>query len=1007
MNYLKLKIPTTRVCLSIACAVAIGIPSAAHAQRVVSLSADGTMRILDEPDCRGAECQWLDIDRNIRSISVAASATQIFQLHTTGAIWRWEGRPCFDGACPHWQQIDNNRQAVAIAANYDELFQLHRNGSIWRWAGGDCDSSGCPSWVRIDNNPRSRAIVAAGDQLFQLHDNGAIWRWKGGDCSGERCSSWEQLDNNPLAREITFSARGNLFQRHVNGAIWRWEGQPCTPSGCPSWTRIDNNQATVDILAAPGNLFQRHGTGAIWQWEGRSCEGESCPHWTRIGSIASLQNIVAGAQPYPDEFTGRGGGPAPVYAVHATGQVSKWPGEPCEGDCPAWIDMGQAFTRYQPTRGGLFVFDGTPPDQNNNIVVIPAQPGDADGDGLPDEWERDRADWGLSPNRADMIVVPVLRPEVAENSALMSTLQNNLAQAKNFYGNLPIRTERGAQGIHIVLRQGNRLGNRFRESADPFIDYGAVRTAGMPSELIGYAHGLLIGTGTSGGGQTSGPDWAGVSNNYFTIIHELGHQLGLEHTPGGATGQSPLYTSLMNYDYAFSFGGERDAVHFSLGKFADLRINERDLDENLPFPESDLRFLESNPYNFDVEARGPASATVDWNRNGIHGERGVRADVNDGYAMGVGQFNQVGEATGDVSMAALGNILVAFRTVVPGVDRTEYTGSGATPDEPGLLYYTSLRGREVMNRDLITPTRVVLGAPSATEIGGRILVAFPSAFNTIQLGTYTVDVDGTLQGVLQPYAVGGRREVTLAPIGTPNRAEMVLWDPATKQVETRSVTLGASVGIGDAQLVRRSDGTPFLSEVPPAAVYNSKTGKLVLLTAHDTSRTQNRLKFWFLDASSAGYRAASGRWLSDDRAASADRPALAFDDGAHAGEEGMYLAYFRTIADASRDDRHQIHVVRASPPATVGSETDAAFSNRYRMFINEWVASRNPPAVTPYQDDFAIVWRTPEVSNDVAARNVAEVNLFASGAMADVPADYNDISHIATRGLQRIVDLRP
>lgn len=508
--------------LLLACLLMISMAAPTSAQRVATVSADGTIRLLQNPDCVGAECRWVDIDRNSRSIALAATLETIYQIHTSGAIWRWRERPCADGACPSWTNIDNNSQSVAITAGYSKLFQLHRNGSIWRFTGADCGTDGCRGWRRIDNNPRTQFILAAGDQLFQRHDNGSIWRWRGDDCDGERCLSWQQLDNNSNTVEIDFAARGSLFQRHRDGSIWRWDGQPCTTHGCFSWSRIDRNPATVDLLAAPGNLFQRHRAGAIWQWQGRPCVGGNCSFWTKVGDLPGLEAIAAGAQPSADVFTGDEGGPAPLFALYGDGRVARWGGEACtDSHCPNWADIGEAFTRYRSDRSRLYVFTGRLPNPDDRFVLIPPQPGDEDGDGLPDEWERQQTGLDVQPGRADLILVVVMRPELAANAALQTTLRQNLSRAKEFFSSVPVRTARGARGIHLTVELGLPLDDSFSESATPMRPYQEAREAGMPPELIGFAHGMLFGTDTGGGGQTSHPDWGVSGMDWRTIVHEL------------------------------------------------------------------------------------------------------------------------------------------------------------------------------------------------------------------------------------------------------------------------------------------------------------------------------------------------------------------------------------------------------------------------------------------------------------------------------------------------------
>lgn len=331
---------------------------------VFALSSDGTMRKLDDSDCETASCRWTDIDRNRRSIALAATARSLFQLHDNGAIWIWEGRGCDTTGCPHWTRIDNNPRSVEISANDTDLFQRHRDGSIWRWTGNGCDGARCPSWERLDINPRSVSISAAGSRLFQLHNDGSVWRWTGAACSGTRCRGWERIDSNPATRQIAAAAPGNLYQRHQDGRVWRWDGRPCIGNRCASWTAIDRNPATRSIMASAGNLYQLHGTGAIWRWTGGVCTARGCPGWQRLDANPATQAIAVGRQPHVDDFATGPAVPAAVFQVHRDGTVWRWTGTPCEGmRCPHWrrVSNGDAFTRFTPDRSRLHVFESPQP----------------------------------------------------------------------------------------------------------------------------------------------------------------------------------------------------------------------------------------------------------------------------------------------------------------------------------------------------------------------------------------------------------------------------------------------------------------------------------------------------------------------------------------------------------------------------------------------------------------------------------------------------------------------
>lgn len=340
-------------CLSITFLLASFWPATVVAQQVYAVSADGTIRMLADPSCEPADCRWIDLDRNARSMSLAATTEGLFQLHNNGGIWHWTGQPCSGGSCPHWQRIDRNPAAKSIAANRNNLFQLHSDGSIWRWLGRACEGSICSSWERLYGASRAIAISAGGDNLFQLHDDGAIWRWRGEPCRGGACTSWDRLDRNPRTRQIAAAAPGELYQRHSDGSIWHWKGRACAGDDCPSWERLDNNVNTQTIVAAPGALYQLHNNGGIWRWKGGACVENRCASWERLDNNRQARAMAAAEQFEASDLF-------PLFQVRDTGTVWRWTGQPCAGDACYWrnVSASGAFTSYGATRGGLFVFGG-------------------------------------------------------------------------------------------------------------------------------------------------------------------------------------------------------------------------------------------------------------------------------------------------------------------------------------------------------------------------------------------------------------------------------------------------------------------------------------------------------------------------------------------------------------------------------------------------------------------------------------------------------------------------
>lgn len=269
--------------------------------------------------CSGQSCPgWRKLDNNVRTVSIAAANSKLYQLHHDGVIWEHTDTACSGESCPGWRRIDNNPKTIAMAAG-DQLYQLHNDGLIWRYTGTPCAGQSCPGWSKLDNNPRTVTIAASGDKLYQLHRDGRIWRYTGTACSGNNCPGWRLVDNNP--RGIAIVATGDkLFQLHHDGRIWEHTGTACTGNSCPGWRLLDNNTRTVDISANNGQLYQRHREGLIWRYTGNPCSGQSCPGWIKLDNNPRSSSINGA-----------------VYQDHQDGRIWRATGTQCSGDsCPGW-----------------------------------------------------------------------------------------------------------------------------------------------------------------------------------------------------------------------------------------------------------------------------------------------------------------------------------------------------------------------------------------------------------------------------------------------------------------------------------------------------------------------------------------------------------------------------------------------------------------------------------------------------------------------------------------------
>ena len=1030
------------ISISLASIVVCG---ALHAESVVARSGDGTLRILEDPNCSPSTCAWVDIDRNPRTTEITATEDAIFQLHDNGDIWRWRGEICNSTSCPHWDKIDSNSQSISIVAGHTNLFQLHENGAIFIW-NDFCEGSACTEWKIISPISNTISIFASGSSLYRQTANGEIFQWTAtASCFWNRCNKWRLIDNNENTIQLVAASSGTLYQRHRDGKIWGWDGQRCAGDSCRIWKPLDRNAQSDRIVAASGALFQKHFDGKIWQWNNNSCAAAGCS-WTKIDDNVSITEISAGASCNANNPGFAGRGHAALYKSHNDGSVWRWMGLPCDGGtCSSWDritgNVKRPFTRNNPLLRRLFVFDGdfqtiSPSNDQERIVSIPPSIGDTDGDGLPDDWERSRVGWGLSPFKANLLIAPVLYSDVSSNEA-----QQAVSCITEFFRKLPVKTTSGMQGIHVVSTPQVKLTDQqsFKDGAvmsGARLSYKEYRDEKLSETIKGFARGLVfygkrrkgLAANVGGGGQASHVDWAQSGLDFRAAIHEIGHMLKLEHVPPGNPDQSPFYASLMNYDYNYSFNGSANEIQFSPGKFASFRFDEQNLNEKLPFPASELDFLARGPHNFALATILSATAaplrSVDFNRNGIFSERGVVADINSPSYLGMGHVAGLSQShsLGDITTAADGKHLVSFYTKIPGEDTRISKIKGVTRSRPGNLEFVVSIGRSITKRGSLAIGNNITGSPSAIGVNGKIILAVP-AEGKIKVGLY--DVVGFLgelqtEGELTIDASSDISEIALAETGERGKVLLISRHSLTKFVSIRKISFNNILQAGPEISVRTSNGGVLQSEVAPNGVFNPKTGSLVLVTSTPFSTTniqlQSRLLHWNVTTRNETAIATNPKWLTDisEPAVTNERPAVVFDDGQSNGPKGRLLVFFK---DYDIDKSKQMPIISVFVNLSIGSTPGSRkpYDFRRRPIVNEWTYSRNTPAIAPYNGDFVVGYRAaldpgcaggPREGECRQRINNFEIALEGSGERSIGNADFDDISHIANIGLRAIRDER-
>lgn len=294
-------------------------------------------------------------------------------------------------------------------------------------------------------------------------------------------------------------------------------------------------------------------------------------------------------------------------------------------------------------------FDGLSDADEEKLETNPRDR-DTDGDGLLDGWEvngmpagrvsdrgpavalyradaeGDARDQQLNPRRKDVIVNVSYFEQVDRKQ-----FGGEIPRVQAAYRALTCANPDGSQGVWVHVRELTAAVGTDDQKM-PWWDVGNKYFARSERGLM---HWLQV-TPWGGGQSSETGDMGGAGNNWAVFAHEFGHQLSLSHTGDSAPGWCPLYTSMMNYAYSYSFDGDGAKPHFSSGEFRAAVLDERRLREKLPFPIDRLGFLAKPPFRFTLKAAEDGTTLIDWNHDGEFDEGEVIADINYGGSTQAG-----------------------------------------------------------------------------------------------------------------------------------------------------------------------------------------------------------------------------------------------------------------------------------------------------------------------------------------------------------------------------------
>lgn len=259
---------------------------------------------------------------------------------------------------------------------------------------------------------------------------------------------------------------------------------------------------------------------------------------------------------------------------------------------------------------------------------------DCDDDGLLDGWEVNGLPRGielgagnrLNPLRQDVLVALALYEQVDR-----AATEKEMARAADLYKSLATKNPDGSNGITLHFRYDERVPLDRQQGGS----WQAVGNDRFPLRERGLLHWMQI-TPWGGGQAAQTGDMGGCGMGFAVFAHEFGHQLGLSHTGDSNPAWCPLYPSLMSYAFSYSLGGDANAIRFSDGRFRDTVLLESKLDERLPYPFDQVKYLAAPPFRFKVESDGNAGTRIDWNQNGTFDDGPISADINYGGSTDCG-----------------------------------------------------------------------------------------------------------------------------------------------------------------------------------------------------------------------------------------------------------------------------------------------------------------------------------------------------------------------------------
>ncbi len=627
--------------------------------------------------------------------------------------------------------------------------------------------------------------------------------------------------------------------------------------------------------------------------------------------------------------------------------------------------------------------DGLTNDEEIALGTDPTNP-DTDGDGLLDGWEvkgfrgLDLPGMGCNPKKVDLICL-VSRFSQTKKEMVDATFKN----IQGYYESL-------GWTLHPVWI------DEMKEAAQKN-PWWVNRDLNIPSKWRGVVHFMQISPFGGGqadqlgdGGGCGGNDWA----LYATFIHEFGHQMGLSHEGFYPASWCPTYPSMMNYAYSYTYEGDIKKIRYSDGSLKDYILHETDLDETIPLPYEKVKFLASAPYHYRLK-KNLETTLIDWNWNGVFGEKHVRADINYAYSTTAGRRDEVDHTRSAPYLFVHDKDAYVLATGSP-VKPDGKTDPSVNADKPGWLIMRRLLSPYKWAEPVKIVDEGLTGDPVGISFGGEIVVAYPTAKGaTVRWIKSKAEKVTANEETLIPDSLG-----SVVSVGV-NHGRLYLFERLPDgSVRYRSLSRGHEFGA--FRLLQRTDGTSVKSTLPISMAVDGD--QVVLGMTEDQDKKPNRweIRRYRVDGDkfvpvANGVVDGEREWIEGEKGnvRGSSRPTVLVDDKGRTGMRGRVL-YFAQGSTSAAAPWACEYVAQSVADKTVGNGW------MVKRYYDEWTQSRSAPAAAWFGGDIIYAYRWVDGSQG-ERDGVLHVSYNGTGVEKAPMGDFDDIGYMKSFGIRHSI----